>query len=181
MQAVRRGWQRAVRDRLRMVRRAGEAAVHRILRERLARWSVPVLPGRRPARAQHNLLQLGSRVPPRVQSACLRALLNGWATERRMQLSHTRGARGCMFGCDAPDSIEHYANCRVVSDFSWARLGLRRMSSPSDRLAQFLLLDRKVASCDRDRMVRQAIRLAMVYKVHNLCLYIKIACNYHIC
>ena len=62
-----------------------------------------------------HLIELGSRVPPRVQAAVFRTLWNSWVTERRFQRRRTV-KNVCVFKCSitAEDSLEHYCRCPVV-------------------------------------------------------------------
>ena len=105
--------------------------------------------------------------PPRVLAAILRTLWNGWITARRMQQQVPRDRLHCCFGCHEIDDIAHYAHCSVVGDFARRHLGLIRDSTPTDRLANFLLLDRRVRGDQPARLLRQALRTAVVYHVHN--------------
>ena len=90
------------------------------LRQRLARWqNIPFglsgQPGRIFTGIHRRLMALSNLVPPRVQSAMLHTLFNGWCTHRRMQLRNAPGNQ-CVFRCKqgAEDSIEHYCRCDVV-------------------------------------------------------------------
>ena len=49
--------------------------------------------------------------PQCVIAACLKTLLNGWASTRRLQQEQA----GCVFGCGSKqDAIEHYLECKVL-------------------------------------------------------------------
>ena len=84
---------------------------------RLLRWRLAGNPRTTARRAVRLLLLLNRKSPPRVASATLRCLWNGWPTSRRM-----RSLRGefhrCRMGCtQADDAIEHYAYCPVIWSF----------------------------------------------------------------
>ena len=67
---------------------------------------------------------LSKHVNPRVHAACLKAVLNGWATERRcLQTRDSRCHLGCAVG-HGEDSIEHYLGCPIVRHFGcdWLRI-----------------------------------------------------------
>ena len=147
---------------------AGPLEMEGRVRHKLDRWVVPQWPRLRVAHAMAFLRVLGKAAPPRVWAAAWRALWNGWATARRTQ--GREGLPGCMFRCseDAPDSIEHYANCRAAHAVLHEELGFHRASTPGDRLAAFLGMDYRSSDGADDAALR-GIRLAGLYKVHCLC------------
>ena len=155
-----RGFQRAARSSL-----PPPAALHleRRLRHKLLRWEVSLFPRRRAERALRMLPALSRVVPPRVVAAVLRTLLNGWATHRRFQQHGD-----CCFGCQAEDSIEHYADCPVVWDFSYRALGILRPTSRQARLANFLMLDITNMASISVEMTCRAVRVAAVYRTYNI-------------
>ena len=96
----------------------------------------------------------------------LRAYWNGWLTSRRLQ-RHGSVSK-CIYGCigDDKDSLEQYALCPFVWQFSQKYLGLRPPDGgPEQRMRAFFLID---APAPRDDAVgRAALRLAACYRVHN--------------
>ena len=165
---------------MRKTRRAFQAVAARCLattrvedleprvRHKLDRWRVPEFPRVRTARGLRFLRSLSSCVPPRVWAATWRALWNGWPTARRTQ--GRDGLPGCLFDCveGAPDSIEHYSNCRALHAELESELGMIRRPSPEARLSNFLGLDTTAAE-DTEETILKAIRLAAVYRVHCAC------------
>jgi len=137
------------------------------LRNRLDRWNVPAFPGQRMERAYLVFQNLKHLVPPRVLAAILRTYLNGWVTAKRMQKRPSDPSNRCCFGCACPDSIEHYANCSVISEFARTKLRIRREDSIPDRMANFLILNHASPSRNQDAIVKQALRTAVIYRAHN--------------
>jgi hypothetical protein len=91
------------------------------------------------ARRVHlTLKRLHSLVPPRIASAVIQTLWNGWCTARRFQDQSHANDR-CWLGCGAGahDSIEHYCRCPVALGVL-ART-LRIEISPRQALAVWLL------------------------------------------
>jgi hypothetical protein len=158
---IRRGFQKAAAH---IIASPDVAALETRLRLRLERWAIPEFPRIRAARALVVLNRLRNLAPPRVVAAIIRTLFNGWVTERRMQMTGS-GCIGCVFGCHAEDSVEHYAHCAAVKDFAWRRLRLR-YEKPLRPLAEFLLLDQPPSLMDDDFLLRSAIRTATIYKAH---------------
>ena len=142
-------WQRTCYE---LLRAAPDDADHRFLRRRLERWRISVLPRIRVSRFCSVLERLQHEVPPRVRAAVLRAGLNGWCTSRRFQ-----GHGTCRFGCQAEDSIEHYACCPAVRDFA-----RRRLNVEMGGLVGFLLLD----AAPLHVVTKRAIVVATVYIAH---------------
>ena len=153
---VRSGIQMAAR---RLLRSARLPFIERRLRQRLGRWTIPCLPGRRPRRAMAVLRELEKRVPPRVRAAIVRTWLNGWCTQRRFQ-----SCGSCRWGClHGADSIEHYSQCRVLEGLFSRRLRLPALADPAARSERFLLLH----GARGDELVRCSLWLAAVYRAHN--------------
>jgi hypothetical protein len=136
------------------------------MRHKLERWRTPQFPRVRATRAIRVLQMLAKLVPPRVVAALLRTLWNGWTTERRMQRAVHDG-KGCIFGCEAADSIEHYASCSTVASFARRSLRLPHMPTPPEQLADFLILDVSNPEANKALLTRKALRVAAVYHVHN--------------
>ena len=91
-------------------------------RRRLDRWNTRTLPGSRVQRVERVLDAIASAVNPRVISAYIRLICNGWITARRFQRRSL-----CSFACGArEDSIEHYAKCSAVMSYFRIFLGLQR-------------------------------------------------------
>ena len=96
------------------------------MRHKFERWELTDFPRRYTPRVLASLHRLTKLVAPRVQVAVLSALFNRWVTHRRFPSRHfPRRARHCWFGCDAPDSLEHYLRCGRLHGFAARRLGLR--------------------------------------------------------
>ena len=164
-QRLRRGFQRAAATALAAV---DLGRMEARVRHKTERWLVPVLPRRRASNCVRYLRTLGRRVPPRVWSVAWRAVWNGWATARRTR--GRGGLAGCAFACtpQAPDSLEHYANCQVAHSVAAEELGCVRLPRPEARLANFLGLD-FTRRGDPAAAVIVALRAAAIYKVHCLC------------
>ena len=84
--------------------------LHDRVRHKIERWCFDSdTPGQVARRIVHQMPRLGKLVAPRVLSAVIRTLYNGWCTARRFQSSGC-----CCLGCpyEGTDSIEHYARCR---------------------------------------------------------------------
>ena len=69
-------------------------------------------------------------------------------------------------GCDAEDSIQHYAHCLRIWPEAEQRLQLTRGTTPQSRLGHFLLISRPT---DADELRRRALWTGAVYMWHNLC------------
>ena len=76
----------------------------------------------------HDLAKI---VPPRVHSAVLHTLFNGWVTHRRLQRRRW-ATNKCVFHCcdGAEDSLEHYCRCEVVQKVARHTF---HMNYPSDQ------------------------------------------------
>ena len=158
---MRRQWQKVV---LKGLTPDYSATLRQFVLARLARWPLSLFPRLRADRALRILPALRALVAPRVLAALVRTHWNGWVTARRLQ--HTRGAT-CCFGCSAPDSIEHYANCVHVSSFALSYLRLPRPVTPPQRMADFLALDIPSPVAHSDVLLLKTLRTATVYHVHN--------------
>ena len=134
--------------------RPPRAAVDCFLRRRLERWRIDVFPRVRAARLRSLLLRLEPLAPPRVRAAVLRTALNGWCTARRFQ-----GTGMCFLGCGGEDSVEHYAVCPEVVEFS------KKINVPYHGMDAFLLLLPTKHMSDR-ALARLALRTATVYAAH---------------
>jgi len=79
-----------------------------------ATWRIPGPPAHIACRIGNNLKRLSALVPPRVASAVLHTIWNGWCTARRFQQQSAAHDR-CWLGCagEAQDSIEHYCRCPI--------------------------------------------------------------------
>lgn len=125
------------------------------MRRRLDRRRLLIFPCLRVSHALCVLLAVG-----------LRTLWNGWVAACRPQHREAPERRYCLFGCDAPDEIEHYSSCSAVSDFAASYLGLRRAATPPSHLAEFFSWT--TSAPVGDLLIRKALRTAAVYQVHNL-------------
>ena len=103
------------------------------IRRKMKRWKIEGPPKESaPAfvacRVERHLKQLSNLVAPRVHAAVLSTIFNRWTTARRFQ---RRGciSNQCWLGCDAgcEDSIEHYAKCPTLRDFSIAVFSMREI------------------------------------------------------
>ena len=142
------------------------------LRPRLDQWSIPhVLEGYRVARALATIQQINVDCAPRVASAYLRTICNGWQTSKRYQQEGP-----CKFGCrHGVDDVRHYAVCPAVASWYEDYAKLRR--PPPDRACEFFLIlgrdsctpqsslipGRHVRSVFRDRVHA----LYALYRCHN--------------
>ena len=134
---IRSGWQGRIST---LFRNHPRVKAHLHLRRRLDRWNTRTLPGWRVQRVEKVLDAIASAVNPRVISAYIRLICNGWITARRFQ----RRAL-CSFACGArEDSIEHYAKCSAVMSYFRIFLGLQRPDVGLE-LDHFLCMD---MSCD---------------------------------
>jgi len=133
----------------------------RVLRSALDRWNVEVLPGHRVDRLLGTLRWIHGVAPPRVVAALLRTNTNCWLTARRMQQRDSH----CMMGCEAEDSIEHYASCRHVSEFGHRELGLEVLP-PAERLAGFLGIRTARPAEHGHEVRRRALLTTAAYKLH---------------
>jgi len=137
-----------------LIKAAGAPHGTERVRHKLARWMDPTAPGPSdlhsanwllagpPAlvagRVHRTLQRLHTLVPPRIASAVIHTLWNGWCTARRFQdqsPAHDRCWLGCARG--AHDSIEHYCRCPVSLDV--LRRKLRIDVLPQQALAYMLL------------------------------------------
>ena len=143
----RKGFQKTARS---MLEEHNKANLEHTLRKKLQRWTTGLFPRLLGPRMQHGLQIVGKHGTPRVAAALLRANMNGWVTERRMQI---RNGCGCGLGCaEAEDSIEHYACCPRVWDIARTRLRIQRPGQPEEDTRSFLGLDRHTSINDRLKM-----------------------------
>ena len=151
------------------VQRAAQAALARTiraqpearLRQKLARWLLPLYPRLRALRAARLLPRLRRLVPPRVVAAVLRTWFNGWCTRRRFQ-QHGM----CLFGCSmGADSVEHYMRCSRIHQHGESRLRLPPPATFEQRGVCFLLLEPR-PRLDDDTLIRRALLLAAAYRLH---------------
>jgi hypothetical protein len=70
-----------------------------------------------------------------------------------------------MMGCEAEDSIEHYASCRHVSEFGHRELGLEVLP-PAERLAGFLGIRTARPAEHGHEVRRRALLTTAAYKLH---------------
>ena len=155
----RRGFQNNARK---MLEERNKPNMENTLRKKLSRWQTGLFPRLLAPRLQHGLQVTGRRGAPRVAAALLRANLNGWVTERRMQ---TRGGCGCGLGCPgAEDSIEHYARCPRLWDIARTRLRIQRPGNPEADTRMFLGLDRDISD---DNRLKMALLVYGTYKYLN--------------
>lgn len=132
------------------------------LRQRLARWEIQPLPGRRGLRVVAVVRRLTRlRAPPRVLAALLRTWLNAWVTDRRMSICP---GRGCRWGCaHGPDSLEHYGACRRLHAAGQLVLRLPPPRPTEHRLGDFLLLSLAGSDLSTQSLVRGAAHAALAY------------------
>ena len=110
------------------------------------------------ARVIQNSMQIVRRLSqPRVASAHLRTLWNGWPTSRRMRfLKEVLPTQTCVLGCDrANDCIEHYAVCPVLWKFFTTPMPRGLGILPERRrLECFLLADENLSTVERVALAR---------------------------
>ena len=111
-------------------------------------------------RAARRILKLPNLAPPRIASAALHTLFNGWCTAWRFQQKGKPNDR-CYLGCvDATDSIEHYCRCSVVRQV--LRKKLRIDICPKRALSVFCM-------CSPEQNLDDILALSMlgVYATYN--------------
>ena len=125
-----------------MLRRIHTFNARERIRNKLIRWNLPGVPAKHSRAVEDSLRLIAARCKPKVASAYLRTIWNGWPTSHRMRtMANAPAVRPCLFGCQhAEDRIEHYAVCNALWNFfatpKPAGLGL----NPSMRsLSHFLL------------------------------------------
>jgi hypothetical protein len=144
--------------------RYGRAKAINQLRRRLLRWRLGLNPRLCTDIVLKNFGILARTCKPAVQAAYRRTVLNGWVTRRRMRSAKASetGCGHCVFHCGhGSDSIEHYACCRIITNF-FRKSGIA-YAIPS--LASFLMVSRRVA---KDKISLQAACLYAVYLTHNI-------------
>jgi len=114
---------------------------------RSARMLIPGPPAWVAARAHKRLMKLLTLVPPRICSAVLKTMWNGWCTARRFQQTGWTNDR-CYLGCggDAHDRIEHYCRCPIALGVLKSKLRINL--HPSRALAFFMLCTEEQAEDD---------------------------------
>ena len=135
------------------------------MRSKLKRWRITEVPEGTLARRACNVLRSAfDTTPVRVANVLFRTLLNGWCTARRFQTHSStclfRCAPGSLEGCH--DSIEHYAHCPVVRQFSLHILKLP--AQVVGNLQGFLCLHVPV---DANTLIVQHLLLYAVYTATN--------------
>ena len=99
----------------------GLAHIRTHLDRRLRKMPMNVLPGYRTTRAISTLQHLSNKVAPRVISALLRTLCNGWCTAGRFGQRTT-----CKFCKRGADTLPHIARCGVVWKLMRDECGIQR-------------------------------------------------------
>ena len=129
-------------------------------RDKLSRWDLLLSLDE----ATHNTTLLFPRlrclVTPRVMSAVLHTLFNGWCTRRRFQ----NRVSGCLFGCAADtseDSIEHFVHCPKLFPFLDRFTKCGRFFV----LDEFLLLNH--LDLNDSELKNRALSVAAIYAAHN--------------
>ena len=131
-------------------------------RRKLDRFNCGILPRTRVDRLVHNYSAISKHAPPRVCAALLRTAWNGWITGRRFQ----QHGITCIFGCQAEDSIEHYALCPAIHKLAASKFGLPRPPSQQACLASFLGLEPRATTNSLEMLCRRAKLTAAVYLTH---------------
>jgi len=111
-------WQRVARA---LQTSTGLAHIRTHLDRRLRKMPMNVLPGYRTTRAISTLQRLSNKVAPRVISALLRTLCNGWCTAGRFGQRTT-----CKFCKRGADTLPHIARCGVVWKLMRDECGIQR-------------------------------------------------------
>jgi hypothetical protein len=125
------------REVVRAIKKKQAPDVCQRIRHKLERWrdipygitGAPGIYSRIIHRRMHALAKI---VPPRIHSAVLHTLFNGWVTHRRLQRRKWPTNR-CVFRCSleaAEDSLEHYCRCEVVQKVAKHTF---HMSYPADQ------------------------------------------------
>ena len=134
------------------------------LRAKLAVWKLNGVPGQQERRVLKNFQLLKASCQPRIVACYFRTLWNGWLTFRRMRTCPTwKSANRCVLGCDAEDSIQHYALCSVFWGFAFAQspgglgLGLHLRSKET-----FFLVNPQLSDEERIRIAIGIYALHMV-------------------
>jgi hypothetical protein len=111
------------------------------------------------ARITRRLQRLPKLVPPRVCSAALRTIFNGWCTDRRFQGKGPQ--HSCVLGCspDAADSIEHYCRCPITKDLFSKKLRIEL--HPAKALSYFA-----IATKEQEEDEILALSMLGVYAVY---------------
>ena len=129
------------------------------LRQRLRRFKTGIHEGYLAPRALRRLEELQQKAQPVVVAVYLRTLLNGWATERRLRTAaNCQLSENCPFCSSGKDSLEHFAQCRVVKH-CFAKHGLKVTSTET-----FLGLDLWAMP---DRILLIARLLSALYTARN--------------
>ena len=155
---IRSRWQSTI---LQELRRRGRPQVEGRLHHKFSRWPKPIFERLAVNRMMEILARVRRLVTPRVAAAVLRTIFNGWTTDRRFQ---RRGH--CRFGCqDAEDSIEHYAACTFIRQFSQRFLGLPNvLEAVRDRVARFVSLGAWMEVPDDTELTKRAVLVYAVYR-----------------
>jgi len=114
-----------------------KCAMKEAIRKKLVRMKLDLPIAHATDRAMRRLLALKGKAKPKKFITLFKALLNGWATSRRMRSMNGGNIDICPF-CKGPsteDSIEHFAKCEVCNDV-FLQKGLT-----CDSLKCFLCLD----------------------------------------
>ena len=77
------------------------------------------------------------------------------------------GSGKCMWGCDAPDCIRHYAQCQCLWNMARRRLRLNPPVYREDKTLAFLGLHMKWTTGFQAEAVRNAILRYAAYRAHN--------------
>ena len=152
----RQGWQTRIANTIYGHPR-GLALIH--LRKRLDHWPLALSPGLRVNRALAMLKLISETCQPRVWSANLRLLCNGWCTHSRF------GKRGwCRMNCGGnEDSVRHLACCPIVRQL-FASHGIH-YTIPGSELEAFLGLSSHLN--DREEVRQRAFAIYALYRVFN--------------
>ena len=123
------------------------------------KWPIALLPGHRARRAVGRLKDISRFSQPRQWFAVLRTMCDGWTTGRRFGERTSR----CMAGCDAEDSIAHYAGCPRIRAVALRQLGLPPLPNPRLQLEAFLLL---TTGWSQEELKARALWTSSVYRWH---------------
>ena len=136
-----------------------------VLRGKLKRWRITSVPeGTLARRACRVLRSAFTSTPVRVANVLFRTWFNGWCTARRFQKTTStclfHCASGSLPGCH--DSIEDYAHCQVVRQFS-----LNTVNLPPNAVGTLQAFLGLVADVDDDTLVVQHLVVYAVYTATN--------------
>ena len=121
-------------------------------------------------RVQDNFDCIAAWCHPRISASYLRVVFNGWVTDRRMRTLLAKSGQhrtGCVLGCQAVDSLEHYARCKVFWSFAPAARprGLGLTDKGLGNYSQFFGISQ---SMSKDDIIQICIGTYALHQVSNI-------------